>query len=1408
MEPDESRLFFEFANLVATTDKIEDILAFVLKSFRDLTNSPRIALDLIAHNGVIDLQLIEGLPHRLLNWQVNEGMTGWVFTHRQALMIADTRQDQRYRPARQGVHSALVAPLLFQNTLIGVVNLESSQLAAFTDVHQRLLLTMAPLLAICVENRRLIDTQLERQSEQLRSLLEVGQAIAASTAQPDDILKQIVDNANRLLDADISVLYRFDRHKQQFLPNPIISGSLLQAHLVVKVAPRPSGGMAARVRDEDVVVVEDLQTAPDRASSFTQAEQISSFIGVALKAGSDFIGVLYVNFRTPHRFPTHERFVIRAFAEQAAIAVRKARLLEQFTILNDMAQRLNRSAQRGDFFQTVYQEVSRLLNTEYFVITRYHETAETIDLWMMEQGKERLLENQDIAGLTGWVIRERRPLLIADTYQDKLPAPPLQHFTRDQVRPRSYLLAPLLVGDRILGVITLLTYEPFRFQPADAHLLNLIAAHVAIALDNQQLYQAQEQILQVGQVLTGALKIDDVLKNILQTAQRALDANIVVLYQYYADEDHFASGCLLAGALLDPTFPEGQQVTSDEIAYLLVQSGRSHYASQARNDDIMSGPIETRRPGRFVMRERIRSSAGIVLRVQNEIVGVMFINYRNYQAFDIRQRNQIELFANYAAAAIARVRLTEDIRRNLDRRLAEVRALTDIDRAITSSRLLEVFTKILDAAMAITNNQRGRGNIFLVDKSSEYLEAPVALRGEGRIEKLQRFQIGKDGIVGYVALHKQPTRVSNLQSKGWWNEWYIPSFADTRSELAVPMLDENGILLGVINLESPHVDAFSEEDQELLVALAEQASIAAQSTQRFTEMQRVRQELEALSAVNQALSSTLDLEEVLQLIIDKGTELIRAPLFQVMLYNEKQESWYIAAERSMFAQQRYERQSLQVGVTGYVARERQTVRIDDVLAPEWQGIYHHFTAETRAELAAPMIQGNRLVGVLNVESPEIGFFSTDDERLLNALAGQAAVAVRNAELYRQAVQNAEIVVALRSIDAAINQHEELLQVMRLVIEESMRLTSAERGDIMIYHAEQNELELWVSVDHIQPAISPNQEQARSGRFNANDSIIGQVAITRQPYISHGDVQQDTTVRYVGDADIHAEIAVPLFVEQSFVGVLNLESRTVNRFDDDDLQVLLTFAGQAQLAIRDARHREEIALANQRRQEALYMENVGASAMEMAHRIGNSLGTIKTYIDEIQDVIGAHDSVVNQRLNDILRDTRIAIELEKRFKEALASDQDLAAKKEKILVHSILFQASRAYPTPQQVQVIINCPAQNLFIDADARIHDVFINLFTNAVQALERQGGLIELGAHLTDYAIELWVKDNGPGIPDAQQSTIFDLFVSSRPGGIGFGLWNARRIILAHGGEITVESAVGQGATFRVELRTVRLGI
>ena len=657
-----------------------------------------------------------------------------------------------------------------------------------------------------------------------------------------------------------------------------------------------------------------------------------------------------------------------------------------------------------------------------------------------------------------------------------------------------------------------------------------------------------------------------VLTKLVEYGHAVLGADLITIFPYRAATDEFELPPVASGEALEPDKRIPTRVASDDTVRRIVKLKGAHFSQDAQSDELLVGSGLNLRKSRFVSREHIASAAAIPLRANGEVVGALFFNYRTRQRFGSHQRMLIETFANYAATAIQRARL-------LGRRLEELRALAEVDEAITAGSLQDVLDKIIQSACEIVGAKDG--NMLLLHKAGQYLYL-AARQGEAwRSGSPERFKIGETGVTGWVAAHKKPVRIDNVRTDERWKDIYIEVIPGTRSELSVPILDEQEQLVGIILLDSKAAHAFSADDERLLMALAEQAYIAIHNQRRFEAEQRALRELQLLKEIDNAVSSTLNTQEVLQFIVDKSGTLIDAPVFVVMLYDERRGDLYPAAGRGNFDDFRQHRQDIGVGIVGLVAAKRESLRIGDVTAPPWNDIYLPVIADIRSELAIPMLRDNQLVGVLNVESPKVQAFNDDDERLLTSLASLAVIAIQNSRLYEHEQRARKVVDILREIDQAIirlavsqseqpmpNLVDELRPVLQIILERGLDEVRAPAGNIMLYDEATDDLYMAVERD-----VLP---EYRTARQKIGEGIVGRAASERQTLrVDNVTVPPWDTVYRGYISDVRSELAVPLVHKNRLVGVLNAESPLISAFGPEDEGLFEALAGQAVIAYLNA-----------------------------------------------------------------------------------------------------------------------------------------------------------------------------------------------------------------------------------------------
>ncbi len=287
--------------------------------------------------------------------------------------------------------------------------------------------------------------------------------------------------------------------------------------------------------------------------------------------------------------------------------------------------------------------------------------------------------------------------------------------------------------------------------------------------------------------------------------------------------------------------------------------------------------------------------------------------------------------------------------------------------------------------------------ILLLNEKTQELSVRFSVgHPEEAVRKL-RIKVG-EGIVGRVAQTRKALRVNDVSKE----PDYIASLPDVRSELAVPLIAKNR-LIGVIDLEAPFPDFFTEQHLNLLELLAGRMAMAIENARLYRRVVRQTKTLKLLNEISRELSSELVLKELLRKIVTLSRRLIDYHRFSIMLLDEYSQT--LNAVISMKEDERLPDKctvSFQQGIVGAAARERQTIVVPDVSK---DSRYINVNLDTRSEMAVPLIHRDKVIGVVDLESPLPGYFTEEHARLLSTLAPQMAIAIENSRLYERLVRS-------------------------------------------------------------------------------------------------------------------------------------------------------------------------------------------------------------------------------------------------------------------------------------------------------------------------------------------------------------------------------------------------------------------
>ena len=287
--------------------------------------------------------------------------------------------------------------------------------------------------------------------------------------------------------------------------------------------------------------------------------------------------------------------------------------------------------------------------------------------------------------------------------------------------------------------------------------------------------------------------------------------------------------------------------------------------------------------------------------------------------------------------------------------------------------------------------------VLMFDGDGSYLRHRFSIGYPRDLAANLRIPLGQ-GITGTAAATGHPVRVGDTHH----DSRYIHAVDDVRSELAVPLM-LRGKCIGVLDIQSRHPEYFTREQQNILTLLASRLAVAVENARLFERVRAQADTLLLLNEVGRETSSILDVEELLRRAAEQTKRVIDYQILSIMLYDEEQKVFRhrVDVKHGQRVQGKL-RAAASEGIVGAAATLKEPVLVPDVTADPR---YIMANPETRSELAIPMMHKGRVIGVLDLESPQLNYFTDDHVQTLSILAANFAVSLENARLYEQVARD-------------------------------------------------------------------------------------------------------------------------------------------------------------------------------------------------------------------------------------------------------------------------------------------------------------------------------------------------------------------------------------------------------------------
>ncbi|MCJ7432700.1 MAG: GAF domain-containing protein, partial [Anaerolineales bacterium] len=436
-----------------------------------------------------------------------------------------------------------------------------------------------------------------------------------------------------------------------------------------------------------------------------------------------------------------------------------------------------------------------------------------------------------------------------------------------------------------------------------------------------------------------------------------------------------------------------------------------------------------------------RSWLGTPLLIQNRPIGALIIQDLEHEyAFTEDNLRFFTTLASQVAGVIYNVILLEESQN----RAIQLQTAAEIARDISASQNLD---ELLLKAVNLIRDRFSfyHASVFLLDLPGEFAairestgEAGTQLKRNG-----YKIAVGSKSIIGYVASHGESLIVNDTAK----DATFLPNalLPDTRAEATIPLKIGERIL-GILDVQSVIPFSFTEDNLRSLQILADQLAIAVVNAELFAETQEHLSQHRLLHHITTATASGSTLEEALDSAVNGLQVSLGGDRVSILLTDKDKRHLEVKASIGYSEDMIKQITQIGTGVTGWVGAHRRSLRLDNVRE---DARYIQLSANTRSELAVPLIYRNELLGVLNVESEQLNAYTESDEEMLGTLGGSLAAIIANAQLLEQIRHQVERERLLFEVTNKIRRSSDIQTILTTTASELSRVVGARHTQIKI-----------------------------------------------------------------------------------------------------------------------------------------------------------------------------------------------------------------------------------------------------------------------------------------------------------------------------------------------------------------------
>ncbi|MGB1286473.1 MAG: GAF domain-containing protein, partial [Aggregatilineales bacterium] len=1086
-------------------------------------------------------------------------------------VLVSNYQDSALQITIPGIQSGVVAPIEFQDEVVGLLHVYHEQANAFNERVAGFLMTLAAKASLGYQNYVLYEQQLERgqrlrqRADQLKRIFDLGQMLQSSK-DPEEIMEAIAYSIQQSVGFDAVLVSLFDdesvlhrvaqagmplRYSQETSDRKIDLKTLKQ---VFKDEYRINDSYFYPIQSfEDWYIPEinALSVAYEGNRTVESAGQDYWHDGDMLLTpiigqGGNLLGMISLDRPHDNKRPDRQTMeVLETFSHQASTMLENIRLFmetqrsaEQEQRLSEMLESIARTLDMSEIAESVAHGLQGLLPFYRIslVLTGVNGdyNFEYLKATILEDGE---IEVTDEIRTTLERTALGRSFDERKTYIYNVDDMAVHHYSDLQVwyghGEESSYVTPLVAGGECLGILHIGSHDPMIMHQGDTRqLLDRMSQLVASTVQNARLYNQAVDLQILNRSVVESIQQGIV---VLDNSGRILNINDFMVDAYGWDKD-------ARGMDLFEYRPEISEFIKDDLRTVLEKGEPRVRFSQTTPDERTGEPI-----------------------------------VRNLYLYPLRFGDQVRGAVMLVEDVTERIRLEEA----MEARANQLAALTDVSTRITASlERQEVVNMAIDEMgwiipYDVMTLWKRHGSYMILEGHSDFEK-------HGRLG--ERVPIGDSLQVQQLV---ETQKVVSDSSKKPIKIPFLPAEDDIHSWMGVPLVNQ-GHVVGMMIMAKVEVKFYDTlQERNIAFAFASQVAIAQANADLFEQTFERTNELGTLLEAAQATSTTRDVGEVFNIVAELMFSALEMETCSILVWDDVDDELEVNFAMNRMGDQGYPQpKGTLYRLADYPARQR-VLRDREVIAivdlkenADRPAIYPGELEELRqteygARLMVPLIVADKSIGILQLDhaSREQGALTQQNVRMARALGAQVAIAVENAQLSQQTQDRYGELLAINTLSQAISATLHIDDMLPILKEEIPQLTSAEDLYLALYDVGTNMIRFPLT-------IHDGEVVDVSSRALGTDEVSyviqrGHTLNLGSDYFSIDKLRQSMGISD-GEGDIKSYMGVPLRSGDEVVGVLAVRSRKrLQAFNINDDRILTTIGSQIGAAIQNARLFERI-----------------------------------------------------------------------------------------------------------------------------------------------------------------------------------------------------------------------------------------